>query len=241
MVIKKKQFMGDKSLRSYVVPEGTKEIGEWAFASCRELARVAIPASVEKIGREAFANCDKLRAVSWYRESAGEVDELESLMAIALRFFGGDAGELAARRKDGSKAWLAVWDKACKDFLESSDEEGFRPFLAGGEEDYDDETTRREDFCRNIRRRKALAILTRLLNSGEGETTYFLERFRENDMALDVLLDEMPEPAKALEVYEKAGLLTRENRKWLLDRLPEGSVEMKALLLQKELPLDLTL
>jgi len=38
MVIKRKQFMGDKTLRSYVIPKGTTEIGEWAFSFSKALA-----------------------------------------------------------------------------------------------------------------------------------------------------------------------------------------------------------
>ncbi|MBQ9489094.1 MAG: leucine-rich repeat protein, partial [Lachnospiraceae bacterium] len=48
--IKKKQFMGEKSLRSYVIPMGTEEIGDWAFAGCRELVSVAIPVTVVRLG-----------------------------------------------------------------------------------------------------------------------------------------------------------------------------------------------
>lgn len=34
--IRKKQYCGDKSLRSFVIPEGTTEIGDWAFSGCQD-------------------------------------------------------------------------------------------------------------------------------------------------------------------------------------------------------------
>lgn len=226
--------MGDKSLRSYVIPKGTREIGEWAFAGCKALYHVAIPCSVEHIGRDAFANCDQLKSASFYQESAEEEDALAGLMALALRYFKAD-DRLITARKNGQAAWLKLWDEACTMFLDSSDEEGFRPFLAGGEEDYEDEAQKREEYARAMRLRKARAIYERLLILEDGESTsLFQKRFRENDMALELLLTgELGNQSQALRVYEDAGLLTRENCLMMLSRLPEESVELKALLLQR--------
>ena len=45
------------------IPEGIKDIGDGAFASCANLQTVAIPASVTHIGVATFVNCSKLTAI----------------------------------------------------------------------------------------------------------------------------------------------------------------------------------
>ena len=233
MMIEKKRFMGDKSLRSYVIPMGTKEIGDWAFAGCRELAWIKIPASVTRIGRDAFAGCDKLMHASWYQERPEEEDELSGLMAVALRFFKADERLITGRRL-GRQAWMALWDEACEAYLESSDAEGFHPFLAGGEEDYADEEEKLKEHCRATRLRKALTVYVRLTADGNPERkAYYQKKLRENDMALVLLINHPENPAKAVNVFGEAGLLTQENCRELLRRVPEECVELKALLLQR--------
>ncbi|MBR3468439.1 MAG: leucine-rich repeat protein [Lachnospiraceae bacterium] len=225
--------MGDKTLRSYVIPKGTTEIGEWAFSGCKALSRVAIPSTVEHIGRYAFANCDQLKVASLYHETEEEEDDLAGLMAIALRYFKTD-DRLITERRGGREHWLKLWDEACETFLDSPDEEGFRPFLAGGEEDYEDEAKKREEHCKMARLRKARAVYERLVTMEEGERlAHFQRRFRENDMAFKLLMSELECPRQAFLVYESAGLLTRENCLRVLNVLTEECVELKALLLQR--------
>ena len=50
---------------TYEVPEGTTEIGAFAFAGCRQLSKVTIPESVTAIESDSFWNCDNLRLYVW--------------------------------------------------------------------------------------------------------------------------------------------------------------------------------
>lgn len=50
---------------TYAVPEGTTEIGAFAFAGCRQLSNVTIPESVTAIESDSFWNCDNLRLYVW--------------------------------------------------------------------------------------------------------------------------------------------------------------------------------
>lgn len=50
---------------TYKVPEGTVEIGEFAFAGCQQLSAVTIPESVTVIGSNSFWNCENLRLYVW--------------------------------------------------------------------------------------------------------------------------------------------------------------------------------
>ena len=46
-----------------IIPEGTTEIGEWAFALCDSLKSVTIPESVTKIKEYAFRDCTSLETI----------------------------------------------------------------------------------------------------------------------------------------------------------------------------------
>ena len=50
---------------TYEVPEGTTEIGAFAFAGCQQLSKVTIPESVTTIASNSFWNCDNLRLYVW--------------------------------------------------------------------------------------------------------------------------------------------------------------------------------
>ena len=50
---------------TYEVPEGTVEIGEFAFAGCQQLSAVTIPESVTVIGSNSFWSCENLRLYVW--------------------------------------------------------------------------------------------------------------------------------------------------------------------------------
>lgn len=50
---------------TYEVPEGTTEIGAFAFAGCQQLSKVTIPESVTAIESDSFWNCENLRLYVW--------------------------------------------------------------------------------------------------------------------------------------------------------------------------------
>lgn len=50
---------------TYEIPEGTTEIGAFAFAGCQQLSKVTIPESVTAIESDSFWNCDNLRLYVW--------------------------------------------------------------------------------------------------------------------------------------------------------------------------------
>ena len=230
-IIRKKQYCGDKSLRSFVVPEGTTEIGDWAFSRCGELRKIDVPVSVVYIGKEAFTGCDKLKEATLYGGAKPFADGLKGTLAIALRFFP-DAEQMLQAGKEGEDKYLAVWDLACHRFLERPDEEGYRPFLAGGEEDYEEEEAGRDKFCRVRRHIKVKIILERLLASKrDGE--YYLAKLHNYDEALEVLAASDLWPGALVEIYEEAKLLTLESCRRVLGMMPEENVELRAILLQK--------
>ena len=235
--IGKKQFWRDGMLHTFTIPKGTRLIGDWAFYGCTELARIEIPTSIEFIGKDAFAGCDKLEQACLYGEgefpNMGKIVCHEELMALALRYFQGQT-EIVSAGKGGFEPWILAWDQACHRFLDTSDADGFRPFLAGGEEDYADDDREREQYCRMRRLLKARIIMFRLLTgASDRERLFYLERLYKNDMALELLREVWTDPKRVVELLEEAKVLTKDKCLDLIERLPEECVEMKALLLQR--------
>ena len=52
-----------KSLKSIIIPNSVKSIGEWIFAGYKSLESIIIPDSVKSIGKHAFYNCTSLRSI----------------------------------------------------------------------------------------------------------------------------------------------------------------------------------
>ena len=57
-------FLGDESLVSVVIPDGTTSIGASAFQNCTSLTSITIPNSVTSIGSSAFSSCTSLTSIT---------------------------------------------------------------------------------------------------------------------------------------------------------------------------------
>ena len=57
-------FKDCENLNTITVPEGTKEIPEYAFQEANYLETVSLPASLTTVGRYAFSRCDRLKEVT---------------------------------------------------------------------------------------------------------------------------------------------------------------------------------
>lgn len=49
---------------SYVIPDGVREIGDFAFTHCEVLQSVTFPAGLDRIGKKAFENCGFLQEIN---------------------------------------------------------------------------------------------------------------------------------------------------------------------------------
>lgn len=63
MNIPDKAYKDNPKLVEFEIPEGTKHIGEYAFAGCENLRSITIPNSVTVIGKSAFSRCRNLQSV----------------------------------------------------------------------------------------------------------------------------------------------------------------------------------
>ena len=53
----------DKNLSTYIIQDGTRFIGSFAFSGCSALTSITIPNSVTSIGDDAFKDCQRLKTV----------------------------------------------------------------------------------------------------------------------------------------------------------------------------------
>ena len=63
-VTKIDRFGANESLVSVKLPDGLKEIGDYAFCDCEALESITLPDSLEKIGDSAFSGCDALESIT---------------------------------------------------------------------------------------------------------------------------------------------------------------------------------
>ena len=69
-----------------IIPDGTTEIGDYAFCGCSSLTSITIPEGVTEIGSSAFYGCSSLESItisaSATKIGIGVVDGCTSLVAI---------------------------------------------------------------------------------------------------------------------------------------------------------------
>ncbi len=75
-------FLGNKKIKTLVIPEGYKEIGERAFKGCNTLSIVSLPSTLEFCAKDAFLQCPELREL--YAVRVMEKDEYDVLLSTSI-------------------------------------------------------------------------------------------------------------------------------------------------------------
>ncbi|MCR4585418.1 MAG: leucine-rich repeat domain-containing protein [Lachnospiraceae bacterium] len=172
--VRRKEHFGERELQKAVILPGTEEVGEWAFGFCLNLKEVWLPIGI-RLSEKAFEGSDNIERVCLYSteeelKAGRNINAAEETLALALLVWPGEITGLLDN----------YTDEKLKDFitgrlpayLEEADDKGFKPFLAGGEEDYDDETSEREAYIFRIRLRKIRLALDALLLSAGDHSAY---------------------------------------------------------------------
>lgn len=180
-VISPKAHFNDRKLTEAVIEPGTEEIGDWAFAKCTNLRKVVIPAGC-RISARAFEDCLSLTSVVVYDcvtetetvlSEQFQEDDLSHLLGLAIRnwpdmadlIIRGVSGEYQDREGTDSEV-PGLIDSRLKLYLAEPDDAGFMPFLAGGEEDYDDVEEARRRYVQDRVVNKVFLVYERIRIAG---------------------------------------------------------------------------
>lgn len=63
--IKQSAFSWCEKLKSVIIEDGVKEIGNYAFMDCHGLGKVGLPDSIQVIGEAAFSHCENLKEIKF--------------------------------------------------------------------------------------------------------------------------------------------------------------------------------
>ena len=243
-----KKNLGNRKLISEVIPQGVKEIGDWAYAHCANLEKIAIPSSVERLGKDVFLGCSELKKVYLYdgdvfcegtlpKAADDTVSLCAVLNAIAVRFFS-SASEVMISGREVTADMLRRWDERCLEFLELPDDTGFTPFLAGGEEDYSECEDQLTKYRQKRQLNRAYVMFTRLITENisqlpfEGQNRKKLtEIFRSCPGALPLLNEIEEHYTETAELYKDIGLVTAETLTEVFDLLDPEKIELRSALI----------
>ncbi len=244
-VIEKKEYLGNRGLEQIIIPPHTEQIQAWGFAHCKKLRTVYIPKTISYIEETAFDGCDALEEIIVY-EQDGRTDGFSMecirtyptegrLLAFGVGHFGDLRQHSLFDFSDmGTENWYARYDKWLVTYVNEDDGKDFHPFLAGGEEDYEDPSNSIDAFCFQKQQEKILGILYRLSVKkevqGEEILTSYIREHR--DGVVPVLQSLREDSINGVRCLHQYGLLTGENTDVYLGAL-EGSLftETRAYLL----------
>lgn len=252
--IPKKAYLGENKLTEAMLPYGVTELSDWAFAGCKNLELIALPDTIKEIGKDVFLNCTGLKRILIFGKEQEETlqeggvplwnttESIEGellmqavcwlLMPQAIPLFSTDRTQFFKELREQITGYLA-----------RPDEEGFAPFLAGGEEDYDDRESDPAYYCRRQRLKKVMLLSRYLLLADSIVQECMLERsekeqwiayMKEHEESYQIFLEEQHLVRELFALYEKLNLFDRESVSALLEQVTGQQVELRALLLRKQ-------
>ena len=159
-----KYHLGDRNVVFEDLPADVLSIGDWAYALCQNLKEIMIPAGCE-VSSKAFEGCEKLESIKLC-EKGRVINELPGMLAAAVLAWPEESGRLITEGSD--KGLCEKADQLLPVFIATSDDLGFQPFYAGGEEDYASEDEERDAYIFHRRELKLRLCYERLLAAEAG-------------------------------------------------------------------------
>jgi hypothetical protein len=86
-----------------IIPEGTTEIGKYAFSYCASLKSITIPEGVTEIGEKAFSDCTSLESIT-IPESVTKIGDLAFVRCASLKSIVVTEGNPAYDSREGCNA-----------------------------------------------------------------------------------------------------------------------------------------
>lgn len=232
-VIGKKAILGNKLLRELILPQGIREIGDWAFAHCGNLRKVLLPRRDISFGKGVFKDCRSIQSIGFIGEECNEIDQLLAAAPILL-----EADYLLSPMEAGDKVWFEKLDARLMTLLNKPDEEGYSRQVLCGEEDL---MASLELYLQERQREKARLCFLRLLNDVRinDDLRQCMEEYLrthskgcESEAAWEVVLRENGDERKFYQCFARAGCITSDNFDGLLQDMGDSYPEMKAYLLR---------
>lgn len=234
-VIGKKAFLSHKKIKKLILPDGIREIEDWAFARCSSLESIIMPKEA-RLGRGLFLECGRLKEICFTKRNGGTEEPLQESIpflfaAVPVML---DAEYLFVPKEAGTEQWLQKWDARMLTILRKDDQEGYTKVILCGEEDYGNSP---EDYAKEKRKAKVRLAFLRLLHpynlskDVENELKeYLLSHTKgcETEEAWEVLLLEHGEEADYFKLFAQIGCVMEENFQGILSDMKEEHAEMKA-------------
>ncbi len=231
--IRKKAFLGCKTLRKVIIPETVKSVGEWAFAFCSSLAEIKMSDAPCVFSQGVFKNASSLRRIRIGTRS----EDSSYLLAAAVTVM--EAEYLLETKEAGFKEWLLRWDGRLQSILKLKDDDGYHLYVLCGEEDLHFDY---DEYLEYNRRKKAGLCMLRLLWD-EGLSGIFREEISsyikehciigESDAAFRYVLREHGDDIEYYELLCDLSCLGHDNLEKVLSELGDRHAEAKAFLLNR--------
>jgi len=158
VLVAKKAFLSNKNLRRIELPNSVLNIGDWAFAGCRNLEELSLCRDVN-LENGVFKDCVNLKRVNINGEENSDISFLLASVIYLL-----EDKYLFDLKRAGKDEWITNYDKRIDAVLAEPDDEGFVALLACGEEDYEGKDNTLEAYLRRRRMRKVRICFDRLLH-----------------------------------------------------------------------------
>ncbi len=235
-LIERKAFLSCKQLKEIQLPEGLKQIGDWAFAYCSRLAYVRLPRRNLLMGKGVFKECEALTGI--FSLDADTPEEMQRGMLLGSVPVKLEVEYLFTPGETDGEAWLTRYDERLQLFLHQPDEDGYSRMVYCGEEDI---MSNLDLYLAERRRAKARMCFLRL-NNPAGLSEEFKEELRQylrdhtkgcqSEAAWEVVFGEHGSEQEYYAAFTEAGCLTDENYDAVLSQMGEQYPEMKGYLMR---------
>lgn len=232
IAIGKKAFLGNKLVKSVLVPASVVEIFDWAFSQCPNLEKVVFLNENIKLGKGIFSECEQIKDICLGYEDVDAQSTLIGAIPCLLK-----AEYLLSGDDIGTDLWFAKWDNCLTSFLEEDDEEGYTNMILCGEEDIQKSV---EGFVLDKRKLKAKLCMLRLMNEHMLKDTakdkfigYVLLHMKgcESEESWQLIVDEYNDKIEFFKLLANIGAITEDNIDELIYDMKDYSAETKSYLL----------
>lgn len=238
--VPKKALLGNQKVDIIFVPYGVNRIGDWAFAHCVRLKEIWLPDTVKDFGKEVFLDDMALEKIVVYSGQEKEQmyyanEDISELLAIAVKCFEKSGIYHFSNISDDS--WLDRFDANLTDYIDEADEAGFNPFLAGGEEDYEDPENDIDYYKKKQREKKCGAILVRL-KSENVPAAYYMDVYKSyiafhKEDTIMYILGKKHESFNYLKIYAEHDFIKEADIPYLLEAFSdEQYIDSKAYIIK---------